>query len=205
MANQETKVTSNLDGIEKLAKLLKDDSFVRIGIIEPKASQLHDKESGLTVGTLGTYHEFGGTSKNGKPQPPQRSFLWMPIKDHLNLDEPAMKDLKKTLWNQFFIKKSAEKFWQTILDRAIAVVEEAFNTEGWGAWKILSYKTHQLINKKQGLKEGTKKHDNYWLGKDVWTVDENGIEKYEWAKGRQILTDTGRLRGSIIGKIMKGK
>ena len=62
-----------------------------------------------------------------------------------------------------------------------------------------------MVNKKKGLKEGTKKHDNYWLGKDVWTDHGDGIETYEWQPGRQILTDTGKLRRSITGKIMKGK
>lgn len=205
MASEQTKVEANLDGLEKLMKLLKDDKFIRIGIIGSKAGAQHDKESGLTNALLGTYHEFGGTSKNGKPQPPQRSFLWMPLRDHLKFDDSSMKDLKKILWKQFFIKKSADKFWQTLLERALNTIEEAFKTEGWGEWKMLTYKTHQLINKKKGLKEGTLKHDNYWNGRDVWTVDENGIEQYQWAKGRLILNDTGKLKGSITGKIMKGK
>lgn len=202
---QQTKVEANLDGLEKLMKLLKDDSYIRIGIIGASAGAQHDKESGLTNALLGTYHEFGGTSKNGKPQPPQRSFLWMPLRDHLKFDDSSMRDLKKILWKQFFIKKSADAFWQTLLTRALETIEEAFDTEGWGAWKMLTYKTHQMVNKKLGLKEGTKKHDNYWLGKDVWTDHGDGIETYEWEPGRQILTDTGKLRRSITGKIMKGK
>lgn len=206
MANQQTKVEANLDGLEKLMKLLKDDSYIRIGIIGASAGAQHDKESGLTNALLGTYHEFGGTSKNGKPQPPQRSFLWMPLRDHLKFDDSSMKDLKKILWKQFFIKKSADAFWQTLLTRALETIEEAFDTEGWGAWKILTYKTHKMIDKKKGLKEGTQKHENYWLGKITWQTDADGIETgYEWQPGRQILTDTGKLRRSITGKIMRGK
>ena len=63
-----------------------------------------------------------------------------------------------------------------------------------------------MIDKKKGLKEGTKKHENYWLGKITWQTDADGIETgYEWQPGRQILTDTGKLRRSITGKIMRGK
>lgn len=196
-------VKSNLDGLNKLSKLLKEDKFVRIGILGSKAAAQHDSKSGLTNADIGTFHEFGGKSKYGKEQPPQRSFLAMPITEQLQFTKPEMRDLKKVLWKQFFVKHSIDAFWQTILTRALEVVEEAFDTEGYGQWKPLSYKTHQLVDKKKKLKEGTKKHDNYWLGTIKWTDLGDGIETYEYFQGRQVLTDTGKLRHSITGKIMK--
>lgn len=184
---------------------MKDDKFVRIGIIGSKAEQQHDSDSGKTNAEIGGYHEFGGTSKNGKEQPPQRSFLWMPLTEQLKFTEPQMKDLKKVMWKQFFVKKSPDKFWQTLLTKALEVIEEAFDTEGYGQWKPLAYKTHKLVDKKKGIKEGSKKHDNYWLGTIKWTDLGDGIEDYEYIQGRQVLTDTGKLRHSIGGKIMKRK
>lgn len=205
MANDKTKVTYNLDNLEKLMKCLKDEKFVRVGIIGSKATNQHDSKSGKTNAEIGSYHEFGGTSVNGKEQPPQRSFLWMPLKEQLKFDNSEMKELKKVMWKQFFVKNSADKFWQTLLTKALEVIEEAFDTEGFGQWKPLSYKTHLLVDKKKNLKEGTKKHDNYWLGTIKWTDLGDGIETYEYFKGRQVLTDTGKLRRSIGGKIMKRK
>ena len=200
-----TEVKSNLDGLEQLTKMLKDDKFVRIGILGSKAHAQHDSESGLTNAVLGTYHEFGGTSKNGNEQPPQRSFLGMPLTEQLQFSEPQMREMKKVLWKQFFVKKSPDAFWQSLMTKALEVVEEAFDTEGFGQWKPLAYKTHKLIDKKKGLKEGTKKHENYWLGTIKWTDQGDGIETYEYFQGRQVLTDTGKLRHSITGKIMKRK
>lgn len=176
MANNKSQVKSNLDELNRLIKCLKDDKFVRIGIIGSKASQQHDSYSRKTNAEIGGYHEFGGTSKNGKEQPPQRSFLWMPLTEQLKFDNSEMKELKKVLWKQLFVKKSPNTFYKTLLDKALDVVEEAFYTEGFGQWKPLTYKTHKLVDKKKGLKEG-----------------------------RQILTDTRKLRHSIGGKIMKRK
>lgn len=186
-------------------KCLKDEKFVRVGIIGSKATSPHDSESGKTNAEIGSYHEFGGTSVNGKEQPPQRSFLWMPLKEQLKFDNSEMKEIKKTMWKQIFVKNSADKFWQTLLTKALEVIEGAFDTEGYGQWKPLSYKTHQLVDKKKGLKEGSKKHENYWLGTIKWTDLGDGIEDYEYFPGRQVLTDTGKLRRSIGGKIMKRK
>ena len=205
MADKKAKVSLNLDNLEKLIKCLKDDKFVRVGIIGSKGTAQHDSKSGLSNAELGSYHEFGGTSKNGKEQPPQRSFLWMPLKEHLKFDNADMKEIKQAMWKQVFVKNAPDKFWQTLLTRALAIIEEAFDTEGWGQWKMLSYKTHQLVDKKKKLKEGTKKHENYWFGEIKWTDQGDGIETYEYFQGRQILTDTGKLRRSITGKIMKRK
>lgn len=203
MANDKTKVTYNLDNLEKLMKCLKDDKFIRVGIIGGKASAQHDSKSGKTNAEIGGYHEFGGTSKNGKEQPPQRSFLWMPLKEQLKFDNSEMKEIKKAMWKQVFVKKSPDAFWQTLLTKSLEIIEEAFDTEGFGQWKPLSYKTHKMVDKKKGLKEGSKKHDNYWLGEIKWTDLGDGIEDYEYFQGRQVLTDTGKLRRSIGGKIMK--
>ena len=206
MANDKTKVSYNLDNLEKLMKCLKDDKFVRVGLIGAKGTGQHDSKSGLTNAELGSYHEFGGTSKNGKEQPPQRSFLWMPLKEHMKFDDAEMKEIKKTMWKQMFVKNKPDAFWQTLLIRALETIEEAFDTEGWGQWKMLSYKTHKLVDKKKNLKEGSNKWQEYWNGKERFSVDADGIETYEgWDHGRQILTDTGRLRRSITGKIMKRK
>jgi phage gpG-like protein len=205
VANGKTQVKSNLDGLNQLTKMLKDDKFLRIGIIGSKATNQHDSESGLSNALLGTYHEFGGESKNGKEQPPQRSFLSMPLKEHLKFDEPQMKELKKVMWKQFFVKKSPDKFWQTLMTKALEVVEEAFDTEGWGQWKSLTDETRKLVDKRRKQKEDTAKWRNYWYGKIKWTDLGDGIETYEHLQGRQILTDTGKLRRSISGKIMKRK
>lgn len=217
MANDKTKVSYNLDNLEKLMKCLKDDKFVRVGLIGAKGTGQHDSKSGLTNAELGSYHEFGGTSKNGKEQPPQRSFLWMPLKEHMKFDEADMKEMKKVMWKQMFVKNKPDTFWQTLMTKALDVIKDAFKTGGYGQWKPLSVTTeeriarkHKVMTKKQ-LKEYqvpksgklSKKFlqsDDFWFG--ALYEDEGS---FKVTSGRTPLTDTGKLQNSITGKIMKRK
>lgn len=221
-SNKETKVKANLDGLNKLTRMLKDDKFLRVGIIGNKATAQHGKD-GLTNAELGTYHEFGGTSKHGKEQPPQRSFLSMPLKEQLKFDNAEMKEIKKVLWKQFFVKKSPDEFWQALMGKALDVIEEAFDTGGWGQWKPLATSTEKMIAKKHKmlspddlrnyklskreistgkLKKKFIKSDEFWTG-SLYQDAETG--EYKVSHGRMPLTETRMLRESISAKIMKRK
>ena len=58
MANpQQTKVEANLDGLNNLLKSLKQDYFVRVGILGAKAKKTHKNTDDLTNAKLGTIHE----------------------------------------------------------------------------------------------------------------------------------------------------
>lgn len=175
------EVKADLTEMYKLMRMLKEDYTVRIGIIGAKAKQQH-KGSELTNADIGTFHEFG--SADGK-HPPQRSFLMMPIGNKLNFNNDEMKDMRKFLFKQLFLKKAPEEFYKGLMARALEVVENAFATAGFGEWKPLAASTY--AHRSRNLpKSVTKRSLTYWFN-------------------HPILTDTGQLRRSISGKIIKGK
>lgn len=178
------EVKADLTEMYKLMRLLRTDYTVRIGILGSKATTVHEN-SKLTNAEIGTYHEFG--SKDGK-HPPQRSFLMMPIGQKLNFNQEEMKNMRKVLFKQLFIKKAPQEFYKALISRALEVVENAFATGGYGEWKPLADRTYARREKKAKLnpKKATKKSLTYWFN-------------------HPILTDTGQLRRSISGKIIKGQ
>lgn len=117
--------TKNLD---KLVRALKKGKLagVKIGIFGKNSVRSDSKK---TNATIGAYHEFGTRYL------PQRSFLKMPITDHLSkeleqsgaFDEAALTAV---------VKSGSMKPW---LDKvaicAEAVVQDAFDTGGFGKWK----------------------------------------------------------------------
>lgn len=181
MANpQQTKVEANLDGLNNLLKSLKQDYFVRVGILGAKAKKTHKNTDDLTNAKLGTIHEQ--PDNDGKKMP-KRSFLEMPLKLKLNFNDSEMKELKKAAWQQIFIKQKPKEFFAMLGAKALDIVIGAFETNGYGEWKPWSkgYE-RKRINKVKGKK----KREQFWLN-------------------HNILTDTGQLRRSISFKVLKYK
>lgn len=156
--------------LNKIMKMLKDDYTLRVGIMGSKASAQHGKDN-ITNVEVGTFHEFG-TSRM-----PQRSFLFKPLMERLQFSNPEMAFLKSAVFRQFFVKNTPLKFFQDLGAKALDVVEDAFNTNGFGEWEPLTVRTEKQFSKAR--KRNIKKN------------------------GYQILTDTGRLRRSITFKIKK--
>lgn len=175
------EVKADLTELYKLMRMLKEDYTVRIGIIGSKATQQH-RGSKLTNADIGTFHEFGSADNK---HPPQRSFLMMPIGDKLNFNNDEMKDMRKFLFKQLFLKKAPEEFYKALMSKALGIVENAFATAGFGEWKPLAASTYARRSKNLP-KRVTKRSLTYWYN-------------------HPILTDTGQLRRSISGKIIKGK
>lgn len=172
------EVKADLTEMYKLMRMLKENYTVRIGILGSKATAQHNG-SDLQNADIGTFHEFG-TKKM-----PQRSFLMMPIGDKLNFNNEEMQDMRKFLFKQLFIKKAPQEFYKGLLSKALEIVNNAFATGGFGEWKPLAESTYARRAKKLP-KRVTKKSLSYW-------------------NSHPILTDTGQLRRSISGKIIKGK
>ncbi len=184
-------VKGNLDGLNKLTKLLKDDYTLRVGILGSRARSQHGSESSITNAELGAVHEFGASinvtdkmrgwfyhhgvkKSNNAIEIPARSFLWMPLTEKLNFLNPAMATLKKILWQQVFIKKAPKAFYRALGSYALFVIDECFQTNGYGTWKALSEFTEKQFSKRR----------------------KKGLP--------QILTNTGKLRRSMSFKILKG-
>ena len=136
------KIDANIDGLESLMKSLKKDYRLRVGIMGSKASAQHDSKSSLTNADIGAFHEFG-TSKMT-----QRSFLLMPLQEKLSEELPKM---KKIIWRQIFEKNSIEQFYNDLGAKALDVIENAFNTNGYGQWKPLTTGTSNAWEKKKGV------------------------------------------------------
>ena len=185
MANG-ANVKADMSGIESLIKGLKDSYSVKIGIIGSKAKGEHDSKSGLTNAEIGTFHEFG-TKKM-----PQRSFLEMPITRKVFAPE-KLKDMKKILWKQFFVKTAIKDFMKMIGSASLDAIEDAFNSNGFGEWESLTARTMSAFESKKGI-------TNWRTG----TIAQfrKGLRI---AGGRQILTDTGGMRRSISFKVYKNK
>ena len=185
MANEQTKVTADLEGLNKLLKNLKSEYFVRIGIIGSSAGQTH-RNSDLTNAKLGAIHE---QPNNDGKKIPKRSFLEMPLKLKLNFkeNEDTMKEIKKGFWKAYFqnvVNKNAiQQFYAQLGAKALDVVIGAFETNGYGNWVPWSkaYEKQRIRKVK-----GKRKREQFWLN-------------------HNILTDTGQLRRSISFKVMKNK
>lgn len=119
----------NNKNLDKLIKLLKNNPpTVRVGIIGGTKNTRSEAE-GQTNAEVGASHEFG-TDKL-----PRRSFLRMPLTEKLNsyleksnaFDEKVMNDV---------IKDGSILGWmKKVAITAESVIQEAFNTGGFGKWK----------------------------------------------------------------------
>lgn len=178
MANN-SNVKANLDGLNGILKGLKTNHVLRVGILGADAKAQHDNESGLTNAELGSVHEFGthinhpgGTpykilangmaqfvsKKDGAGLPvtkahainiPARSFLEKPLKERLNFNNPDMKDFKKEIFKDYFVKNTPEQFLHDLGVKALDIINEAFESGGFGEWKELTAGT-----KRQKAKRG---------------------------------------------------
>lgn len=128
----------NTKNLDQLIKALKDSlPRARVGVLANKTTRGAMITNGQTNASIGANHEFG-TDKI-----PQRSFLRVPIAEHLQskmedagaFDKDAIKEVIKQGSTLPWVKKIA------VL--AEAIVAEAFATKGfgkWPAWKTPNYK-----------------------------------------------------------------
>lgn len=204
---EENTVKFNLNNMEDLIKSLGSGYFVRVGIIGAQASKTHKDKNGkgnLTNADIGTFHEFGGTSKNGKEQPPRRSFLADSIKFVLNGNNQVKSTLKKSAMKNIFEKHQPKTFLAEIGSEALKAVDEGFNTNGFGKWKPLaSLKTFAERYEKaikgyhrtlRAMQKGRIPYDKAML--DAYLQE---------AQNPHILYQTGALKKSISFKVMKQK
>lgn len=121
-------VRSNLKGFEQLQKNLKTKLSAKIGIFSDDNSR---DDGALTNAEIGAKHEFGVLSENL----PRRSFLRDPI-------ELKRKELLKTadsVINANIDKPDGDrKIFELIGIAGEAIVQEAFETGGYGTWQALS-------------------------------------------------------------------
>lgn len=141
MADVELK----LDGLENLLKALKQPRppRVRIGILGDGARA--DQEGGPTNATIGAAHEFGTSSV------PMRSFLRVPLAEHLNKRLAASGLLDKKAMRDVIASGSLVPWLYKVAVIGEGIVQEAFDSGGFGKWPELKEETlhrkkvHQIL------------------------------------------------------------
>lgn len=187
------QIKYDVSEMEKLIKCLKEDLTLRVGIIGTKATKAHPNENGkgdLTNAALGTIHEFGSQKK--KDHPPRRSFLEDSLKFKLKFNEEQLRSYRNKLFTQFFIKKEPMQFMKQLGAYCLQIIQEGFDTNGFGMWKSYAESSRAAINRAHKIKKADassrittiRRYINFWTG-------------------RKILTETGKLRNSISFKILK--
>lgn len=117
-------------GLDKLLKALAlKGSVARVGILGDKTVRSNnEKKQGLNNAEVGAIHEFGGANH------PQRSFLRVPIAEHLEskLEGSGLADKDRLA---LVLKTGDTTPWvQELAILAEAIVIEAFATGGYGKW-----------------------------------------------------------------------
>lgn len=171
------KINANINGAEEILKGLMKSYKLRVGIIGSKAHTTH-KDSEATNAEIGSFHEFG--TKNI----PRRSFLLDPLEKNLDFTQDKMKPMRQVLFKQFFDKKAPQKFFERLGEKALEIVDEAFNTQGWSGgagWAPLSM---AAIRNRYTAKMSKKKKEE--------------IKHYH-----AILQNTGQMKKSISYKVLR--
>jgi phage gpG-like protein len=125
------KIKYDIKELNELNKTFNDRKIVKIGILGNKNNR---KDKGLTNSMIGSIHEFGSFEKNI----PRRSFL----KDTFDIKINEFISKTKDIISKNIKKKNAMKiiFSQVGIFGEI-LIQNAFETDGFGKWKPLSKKT----------------------------------------------------------------
>lgn len=173
-----TQVKMNMDGFKVIERSLKDNYKTRVGIL---GSDAQKAQGDMTMADIGAVHEFGSHSRNI----PKRSFLRMP------LEEKIWEWVKKnsSYYYEMMKENSLKKWYKSLGLAAEDVINQAFNTQGFGKWEALSQKV--IAGKEKKI------IDNY-KSKKVQLKRLTEMRK----SNHSPLIDTGALMRSISSKVI---
>lgn len=122
---KQTKVTANLDGLEKFRREIGDKYITRVGILGNHATRPDD--SSINNAELGLIQMYGSITNNIPP----RDFLVMPI-------EMKRRELVKILAGaaarRAFAEGNFKRIYEIMGATAVGFIDEAFATGGFGMW-----------------------------------------------------------------------
>jgi len=112
--------------LKQLIKAFDEAPTIKVGILGGKNARVGDFQTNAEIGAL---HEFGGAKM------PKRSFLRVPLTEHLNkrLEQAGMFD--QAALDRVIKDGSIFAWMKKISVAALDVVLEAFATGGYGKWK----------------------------------------------------------------------
>jgi hypothetical protein len=146
LSEDDYKTELNLRGLDQLIKALKKDGIVKVGILGDGSNR---QEGGLTNAAIGAAHEFG------KGNNPVRSWLRAPLMTKLGPEIEKAGILSKSNIKNMVATGSPLIIFKQIGVLGEAVIQEGFETGGYGGWKpsIMSRKTnHQTLVETQQLR-----------------------------------------------------
>jgi hypothetical protein len=119
-----SNIKIDVSGLKKLDNFLSNQKQAHLGIFQAEDAR-DDKNSNVAIGAK---HEFGSFSENI----PQRSWLRMPVKVKAkDIAGNAAIAIKNNLTNP----KGADIVANSIGAAGLGVIQEAFDTKGFGQWK----------------------------------------------------------------------
>ncbi len=119
-----SNIKINLSGLQQLDKFLSNQKQALLGIFQSEDAR-DDKESNVAIAFK---HEMGSFSENI----PQRSIFRMPLKVKAkDIAGNAAIAIKNNLTNP----KGADIVAKSIGAAGLGVIQEAFDTKGFGQWK----------------------------------------------------------------------
>lgn len=133
--------TLNTLGLDQLLKALKSKPpRTRVGILGSKTLRhTEDAKSGPTNASIGAAHEFGTATM------PRRSFLRVPLMEHLGKKIAESGLLDKEVFTEVMRAGTTVPWMKKVAIIAESIVAEAFATGGfgkWPAWKTPGYESN---------------------------------------------------------------
>ena len=125
-----SNIKIDLSGLRQLDKFLASQKQALLGIFQGKDAR-DDKNSNVAIGAK---HEFGSFSENI----PQRSWLRMPVKVKA---KDIAGNVAIAIKNNLTNPKGADIVAKSIGAASLGVIQEAFDTKGFGQWKPNSQAT----------------------------------------------------------------
>ena len=123
------RIKGNVDGLEQILKNVSKNLVAKIGIFGGSRD-----EGGESNASVGATHEFGSFTK----KVPRRSFL----KDPITLKrKELLKKAKQIIKDNISEPEGAEKIFELIGIYGESIVQDAFESGGFGTWQSLSDST----------------------------------------------------------------
>ena len=125
----------DIDAADRMLTGFASAFVVRVGILgEKNARQNTGKGGDKTNAEIGLVHEKGSLADHI----PRRSFLEMPLTNHMKQLAGAVKIIKKWVEDSIAAKNDPKAIWKTAHDdlgiEGTSIVQQAFVTRGDGTW-----------------------------------------------------------------------
>lgn len=150
MQDDGDSTTINIKGLDGLLRALKEKApIARVGILGGKTTR--SGTNAMTNSEIGALYEFNASGKR-----PGGSFLRVPITEHLEKYLEKSGAFTKEAMSAVIAQGSTIPWVKKIAVIAEKIVQDAFDTSGFGKWtpsNMLRKKNHQTLVETKQLRE----------------------------------------------------